>query len=240
MAFKQNEVVLNYEVLSEKCADVLIKTVAENPAAKIVLATGGSPLLGYRKFVQRVKETKLDVSKVTFIKLDEWLGLRPDDPATCEHFIRQEILNPLGISDSAYIGFDSRASDPEAECTRIEKLLEALKPIDLMVLGVGRNGHLGLNEPADYLYAGPHTIELDEKTKQHAMLTNTTETVQRGITLGIKDILCSKTVLLLVSGEGKKEAYREICKGTANTRIPATMLNLHDNVICIIEQEISK
>lgn len=232
------EKVSNYELLSEKCADILIQMVTENPCANIVLATGHSPLLAYRKFVKKVQKSNINLSNVTFIKLDEWVGLDPDDLATCEYFIRQEILNPLEISDEAYIGFDSKAKDLELECIRIKKLLESLQMIDLMILGVGKNGHLGLNEPDEYLTAGPHVVQLDNKTKQHAMLNNTKANVQYGITLGMKDILCSDKVVLLVSGEEKKQAFEAICKGAISTRVPATMLNLHKNVLCIVENQV--
>lgn len=96
----------NNEELSRKFADFLIKTVTEKEDASIVIATGTSPLLGYRMFVKRVKEENIDISKVTFIKLDEWAGLSGDSPATCEYFIRQELLIPLHIAPDAYIAFD--------------------------------------------------------------------------------------------------------------------------------------
>ena len=147
----------NYEGMSRLAADILYQTVTRNPQAVIVLATGHSPLSAYRFFVERVKVEGTDLSGVTFVKLDEWMGLQPDDPATCEYFLRKELLEPLGIREEQFLHFDP-TGDGEAECAGFEKAYRALPSPDLVILGIGKNGHLGLNEPADFLAAGAHVI----------------------------------------------------------------------------------
>jgi galactosamine-6-phosphate isomerase len=228
----------NYEELSRRLADILVATVINKKNAAIIIATGSSPLLAYRLFVKRVKEEKIDVSKVTFIKLDEWVGLSPECQATCEYFIRQELLKPLNIAESAYIGFDCEAKDLEKECIRIQEKLNELKGIDLAILGVGKNGHLGLNEPDDYLVMGPHLVTLDEKTKTHAMLTEADKKVDKGITLGIADLFAAEKIILLISGAEKEQAVREFYGEHISTRIPVTLLKLHKNLVCIVEKNV--
>ncbi len=226
----------NYEELSMKLADILVDTVIDKKDAVIIIATGKSPLLAYRLFANRVKEEKIDISKVTFIKLDEWVGLSPECNATCEYYIRQELLKPLNIAESAYIGFDCEAKDWEAECIRIQERLDELNGIDLAVLGVGKNGHLGLNEPDDYLVMGPHLVTLDKKTKTHAMLTTADKQVEQGVTLGIANLFAAEKIVLLVSGAEKEKAVREFHGEYISTRIPVTLLKLHKNLVCIVEK----
>lgn len=233
-----NHIVENYEELSLSLADIMVDTVIDKKDAAIIIATGRSPLLAYRLFVKRVKEEKIDVSKVTFIKLDEWVGLSPECKATCEYFIRQELLQPLNISDSAYIGFNCEAKDWEKECIRMQEKLNELKGIDLAILGVGKNGHLGLNEPDDYLVMGPHLVTLDEKTKTHAMLTDADKIVDKGITLGIANLFAAEKIALLISGAEKEQAVREFCGEHISTRTPVTLLKLHKNLVCIVEKNV--
>lgn len=226
----------NYEELSRKFADFLIKTVTEKEDASIVIATGTSPLLGYRMFVKRVKEENIDISKVTFIKLDEWAGLSGDSPATCEYFIRQELLIPLHIAPDAYIAFDCETQDKEKECDRIKHELQRLGHIDLAILGVGKNGHLGLNEPSGQLKLGPHTVVLEQKTKTHSMLKKTDKEIVGGITLGIGDLFAANRIVLLITGDEKQEAIDAFMDDFVSTQAPVTLLKLHQDLTCIAEK----
>ncbi len=229
------EHVKDYPALSNECTTIMIDTVKQNPCAKLVIATGQSPLEAYRIFVQRVKKEKIDVSAATFIKLDEWVGLEPEDPATCEYFIQEELIKPLGITKEHYIAFCGKAGDLQGECERIQQELDRIGEIDLTILGIGKNGHLGLNEPSDYQFPLPHVVELDKRTKTHAMLKETTHSVTRGLTLGMKDILSSKRIVLLVTGAEKEEAFQVVRKGVVTTKTPASFLNLHRNAVCFTD-----
>lgn len=232
------KIVENYKALSQECADIMVETIRNKANASIVIATGNSPLLAYRMFVERVQKETIDLSKVTFIELDEWIGVLPECSGTCEYFIRKEILTPLQITQEAYIGFDGNTEDTQAECNRIKEKLERIGTIDLVILGIGKNGHLGLNEPAEYLTLGPHVITLDEKTKTHAMLSETHGTVNRGITLGIGNLLNTKKAILLITGSEKEEAVKEFLGERITTKIPVTLLKLHRNLICILERNL--
>lgn len=230
----------DYDELSKVFSDMLIELVIRKPDASIIVATGSSPLLGYRLFVRRVKEENINISRITFIKLDEWVGLSSACKATCEFFIRQELLNPLHVDESHYISFRCEANNPEEECDRIQSKLEKLKSIDLAVLGVGKNGHLGLNEPGDFLSMWPHVVSLDDKTKSHAMLTKTEQEVNKGMTLGFGNFFEAKKVVLLMCGLEKEDALREFYKDYISTKLPISLIKLHRNLLCIVEERLSQ
>ena len=229
----------DYDDLSKRCAGIMLGCVREKSDPVICLATGHSPLGAYRCFVAEAIKNKIDLSKVVFVKLDEWYGLGMDDPATCEYFISNEMLKPLGISPKNYIGFNSTAEDPEMECLRITSELEKRGPIDLMILGIGRNGHLGLNEPCEELVPSIHVAVLDKKTKGHQMLKSISRPIEAGFTLGMRDILSSKHVVFLVAGEEKVDAFTEFMRGGVTTTVPASFLRLHKNLSCVVEKSIA-
>lgn len=231
---------LNYEELSQKCADLLVEQVLKKPDSLICLASGGSPQKGYELFTKKIKADGIDVSRLRFIKLDEWWKLPPEDPSTCEKYVKDYILDPLHIDKHRYIGFRSDCECPEKECRRISEALKKSGGIDLCILGIGKNGHLGLNEPNDIFIENAHVALLDEKTKTHNLLSLTNHKIQKGMTLGISDLMHSEKILFLISGKEKKVAFREFMKGTILARLPATVLKLHRNVICVVEDAIQK
>jgi len=227
----------SYEIISKKCAELMIEQIKTKPDCSFCLATGRSPLYAYRMFVQMAKEEALDVSKVVFIKLDEWSGLEMDDPATCEFFLQREIFRPLEIQPLQIISFNSASNNLENECVRIQNELDKTGCIDMSILGIGRNGHLGLNEPSDWLHAYAHVANLADKTKEHAMLKETNRAVQSGLTLGMADLMRSLYVVMMVTGKEKEEACSEMLYGGITTKNPATFLQLAHHVTILIEQD---
>ncbi|HJB92296.1 MAG TPA: 6-phosphogluconolactonase [Candidatus Eisenbergiella merdigallinarum] len=231
------EIEKNYEAMSERAAQEILDAILKNPEAAIVLATGHSPLYAYRELVRKIREQKADVSRVTFVKLDEWAGLSPEDGATCEAFLQKEIIGPLGIREENYIHFQADCQDATAECARIDALYRALPQVDLVILGIGMNGHLGLNEPADCLYASAHVTELNEKTKTHEMLTHTERPVTQGVTLGMENLFSGKKILLLADGREKEAGLKGLLEDGISTRVPVSFLKLHPNCLCLINKE---
>ena len=226
----------NYNDMSQQACEILIKCLREKPNAMFCIATGSSPTGTYKEFVKRVKEEELDVSKLKIIKLDEWFGLEKNNPATCEYYISEHILKPLGISEDRYFSFNPKEQDDKFECQRISTLLTLNGGIDCCILGLGKNGHLGLNEPQEELNPFIHKACLDAKTQTHSMLVTNSTQVSEGYTLGIKDILDSREILFLVTGEGKQEAYDNFKKGNISSKYPANYLWLHNNVTCIVDE----
>jgi len=177
------------------------------------------------------------------IKLDEWCGLRADDPASCEEYLQQHLVQPLNISADRYIAFKSDPKDPQAECERIASALAHNGPIDLAILGIGINGHIGFNEPHAVFASHAHVSELALESRQHAMLSRSTvdnpqEIVRYGLTLGMSDLLQARQVILLVSGSSKrKPLQRMLDTSSTEPASPASFLwQHHANAICICDQ----
>lgn len=231
MIFKGCE---NYQSLSEYTSQRLIDMITAKPTATICLATGATPALTYSLFVEKVRRQQLDVSRVTFVKLDEWLGVPLDAAGTCETFLRQHILEPLDVDEAHYTAFET-SGDPVQACERIQRQIAEKGGLDLCLLGLGKNGHLGLNEPTDALEPASHVTRLDAQTLGHAMLQQTGNTVEQGITLGLKDILAAKEILFLVAGEGKQEAFARWLTRQVTTQLPASFLWLHQHVTCVYD-----
>ena len=225
----------DYEEMSKKACEILIHCLKSKPDSLFCIATGSSPTRTYQLFVHRVKEENIDISQMRIIKLDEWCGLPPEHPSTCEAYIREHIIEPLNISEDRYISFNSLETDSKLECKRVEQLLHDNNKIDCCVLGIGKNGHLGLNEPNDSINPFIHKIALDEKTKTHTMLSSSKQEVTHGYTLGIKDILDSKKIVLLITGPDKNETYEHLNIKTISSMHPANYLWLHNQTTCVAD-----
>lgn len=230
--YKEN----TYKAMSESASEYLLSLLREKPDSLFCVATGNSPTETYHLFIQKALQQKLDTSHLRIIKLDEWYGLPQEHPATCEYYIRKNILEPLHISEDRYISFNPMEQDSEAECARIEHLITINHGIDCCILGIGRNGHLGLNEPAAVINPFIHKALLSDKTKEHSMLVNNNQAATEGYTLGIKEILNSRSVVLLVTGWDKQEAWNHFLNKTISSLHPANYLWLHNNTHCFIDQ----
>lgn len=224
----------NFEELSSEGACIVFDLIVKNPSANICLATGGSPKNVYELLVKKINEAKIDVSQLTFTKLDEWYDVSPDAPFTCETFIQENILQKLHMQPKQFISFQSDALDIEKETVRVQALLEQ-NPIDLMILGLGMNGHLGLNEPNDTLQLPCHYAPLNEQTKRHDMVDGIK--VEGGLTLGMSAIFDAKQILFLVSGSRKEAAYEKLMSKQISTQTPASFLWLHQNCTALIDKE---
>lgn len=228
----------DYEEMSRIAADILTKHVIEKPNSLITLATGSTPTGMYKLWVSQLKKDKIDISLLRFHKLDEWCGMTPDNPASCEYYIREHVLNPLGISEDHYFGVGSEASDPQKECDRITQKLASESPADICILGLGQNGHLGLNEPGDTMFLHTHVVDLSKVSRNHTMLNKTGIKVTKGLTTGIGDIMLSTMVLFLVSGKQKAELFSKFYnEQVVNTMFPASFLWLHKSVYCIYDSD---
>jgi galactosamine-6-phosphate isomerase len=162
-----------------------------------------------------------------------------NSPATCETYLRKILIDPLDLS-SRYVAFESQPADPAAECSRIARWLQNNGPIDLCILGLGINGHLGFNEPAAALHARAHVATLSHESLQHSMIQNLREKPTFGLTLGIKDILDSREIILLVSGAAKAEPLRRMLEGSVHAPFPASYLRKHENTRILCDRAAAK
>ncbi|MCP4180837.1 MAG: hypothetical protein GY756_24005 [bacterium] len=225
----------NYEKMSQNGADFIRKLVKSNPESLICFATGSSPK---RMYEILANDPIITESNIRAIMLDEWFGIDTQHPSTCRYFAEQHIFTQWNIPEKNRFCFNAAAADPEKECKRMALCLENEGPLDICILGIGRNGHLGLNEPSDILYPHAHVADLDAKSQAHTMLSNEGITVSQGMTFGIADINNSLQILMLVSGKGKKEIANTFIKANITTHLPASLLHLHPKTLCIIDKSI--
>ena len=224
----------DYEALSRHAADWLAERLRERPSALICLAAGSTPQRTYEILAEQGTTDPALFSQCRLLKLDEWGALAMDDPATCEHQLRATLVQPLG-ADDRYIGFESRPEDPVAECARIAEWLKRNGPIDVCVLGLGVNGHLGFNEPAGFLEPHAHVAQLSDASLMHAMLLQSKQRPQFGLTLGMADLLQAREVLLLVSGAAKRGPLERLLAGRISTAFPSSLLHLHPRVTVLAD-----
>ena len=225
----QPQVFPDHEAVSRQAAEWISARLRERPTSLLCLASGATPTRTYQLLVEGgLKEESL-FAECRILKLDEWGGLPIDDPATCDQHLRAGIVTPLGLA-SRYVGFDSNPEDAHAECARIAAWLGENGPIDICVLGLGTNGHLGFNEPAEFLQPHAHVAELSPASLAHAMIAQSAGRPIYGLTLGMADLMQSRHVLLLVTGAQKSKPVEQLLSGHITTQFPASLLQLHPKV----------
>ncbi|HEY9171989.1 MAG TPA: 6-phosphogluconolactonase [Verrucomicrobiae bacterium] len=224
------QVLPDYETMSQAAAAFLVEAVGRKPDALFCLPTGVSPARTYELLVAQARRQPGLFDRARWLKLDEWGGLAMDDPASCEADLRTKVIEPLRVRPERFFGWQSRPADPAAECRRVAGWLAANGPIDVCLLGLGLNGHLGLNEPAEALQPDPHMASLSETSLRHAMLKSARSRPQYGLTLGMADLLQSRRIVLLVSGTHKAEPLRRFFTREITTQFPASFLWLHPAV----------
>lgn len=228
----------NYEKLSEGASNLFIQELTIKKNLLACCATGGSPSGFYERLVQRHDRDHNLFDQLQILKLDEWGGISMSDPSSCQSYLKEKVLTPLHISGQRYIEFNSEADNVNDECQRIQQTIDQIGPIDICILGLGKNGHLGFNEPADFLQRDCHIAKLATSTVQHNMVQTMNKIPTFGMTVGLKDILNSKKILLLVTGTGKQEAIKKLMTKEITTQLPASFLWLHPNVECLIDKAI--
>lgn len=224
----------NYEALSEAMAESMALAIEENPQLHLCLATGSSTQLAYEYLVNKIKERNLDVSQLLITKLDEWTHLSKQSELTCEYFIQERFIKPLGIQQHQFQGMNPESDDVEAECLKLAQRLKE-KPIDLCILGFGKNGHLGLNEPDECFHLYAHVAKLSKLTQTHTMLQD--HKMEQGMTIGMKEIMDSKKIIFAICGPQKEKAYQQLKQQEVTPLLPASILWLHSNTDCFIQND---
>ena len=226
----------NKEEASRAAASFLCSSLEMKPGLTLCLATGNSPTRTYEMFTSLAESRALPTNQLKLVKLDEWGGLKSDDPATCETYLQRYLVDPLGLRGDQLIGFQSDAQDLGEECLRLRDYLVHSDQIDVCVLGLGVNGHIGFNEPGAELSACCHIAALAESSLMHSMLDEALSEPSCGVTLGMAEILAAREILLLVFGEGKAEQLRALIEGGLTTQFPASFIQLHSKVTCVCDR----
>lgn len=233
----QLKIYRDYEALSSNTAEEIINCVKNKPDAVLVFASGDTPRLTYRLMAEKAKTQNVDFTKVTFVGLDEWMGIPPDNPGSCHYFLYENVFNLLGTASNHIHLFDGLSRTPEKEVEKINSVIKSKGGIDLMVVGVGMNGHIGFNEPGVSADHYAHVITLDEITqsvgqkyfKEKMELTH-------GITLGLKHLLESKKPILIANGEKKAPIIKRALEGDISTEFPASIIRRHANPFVMIDE----
>jgi len=225
----------DYEEMSRQAAARVIAAATAKSDFLLCAPTGNSPTGLYEELIRERGKNPDLLRSLRVVKLDEWLGVPPEDPVSCEHYLQSRVVGPLQIAAERYFSFDSETKDPIRECARIGAELERQGPIDVCILGLGRNGHMGLNEPGSSVQPHCHVAELSAETLGHAMFGARNPKPAFGLTLGIGDIIASRKILLLVTGAGKQRAIARFLEATVTTDLPASFLWLHQDVEVLLD-----
>ncbi|HTN06090.1 glucosamine-6-phosphate deaminase [Agriterribacter sp.] len=228
----------DYNALSQQAANEIISLVKHKPDAVLCLPSGSTPLLTCQLLVQKAKAENVDFSSCTFIGLDEWVGIPPDNEGSCAFFFRNEVFKHLHFSASHIHLFNALSENLAQECAAMDSVIFENGGIDLMLVGVGMNGHIGFNEPGISFDLYSHIAPLDETTTAvgQKYFKEATE-LSQGITLGLKHLLESKKVLLLANGNKKAAIIQKALEGEITNALPASIIRQHSNSIVMIDEE---
>ena len=224
------------EALAEFVADTLIAQLRQKPDSVICLASGNSPKLTCAVFTGKAKAEGLDTSRFFFVGLDEWVGLEPGTPGSCANDFQTRLFGPLHMASSQYHLFNGLSDDLRQECFKMDELLAVKGGIDLMIVGIGMNGHIGFNEPGTSWNNRSHVIKLHETTSSVGQkYFQERKPLDQGITLGFAHLLAAKQVILLADGEAKAEVIKTAVEGPPDEDFPATVMQLHPNGIIAVD-----
>ncbi len=230
------EVAEDYEAMSRRAEQLIVAELKEQPGLTLCASAGSTPARAYERLAERyVRQPRL-FEKMRLVQIDEWGGLPPRSPGSCEADLRTNLLEPLHISSDRYVGFRSDATDPKAECQRLAKWLARQGPIDICILGLGRNGHVAMNEPGETFVPHAHVASLARSSLNHPMLRDLARKPRYGLTLGLGDILHSRRILLLVNGRHKRDALQRLMTPRVTTRFPASVLWLHPQLTILCDR----
>lgn len=229
----------NYEEMSRIAAKRIIGTVGRNPKAILGLATGSTPEGLYKLLIEDHKSNGTSYKDVKTVNLDEYIGLDKEDKNSYFTFMREKLFNHIDVNLEHTNVPNGMATNMDEEATRYENYIHEIGGVDLQILGIGHNGHIGFNEPGTSFNSKTHVIELAERTREaNARYFNSMEEVPtQAITMGIQSIMDSKEIILLASGASKTEAIKRLVYGEISEDFPASALRLHNKVTIIADQD---
>ena len=221
--------------LSNEVANYIISLVKAKPNATIVLTSGDTPKMAYQLIAKKAKIN--DFKQVTIIGLDEWVGISPQSEGSCRYIVEENLLKPLGIQSSNYTFFDSLTNNLESECKRIDNLIFDKGGLDFILVGIGLNGHLGLNEPGSSFDSYCQVTDLQEITIVTGQKYFSSSTpLKKGITVGLKHLLEAKAAMIMASGEKKAEIINKTVLGEISESLPSSCIRKHQNGLLWIDQ----
>jgi glucosamine-6-phosphate isomerase len=226
----QLKIFKNYTELSDQVANTIIELVKEKPESVLCLAAGDTPKLTYAEVVKKSTAQNIDFSRCTFVGLDEWVGIPPDKQGSCHYFLHHHVFSPLKIALSQIHVFDALSHDLAGECRKMDKVIKEKGGIDLVVVGIGMNGHIGFNEPGVSFDLESHVIELDENTQAVGQKYFSDKmALPKGITLGLKHFSAARQAILIANGDKKAAIIQKAVRGPVTSEVPASIMQQHKN-----------
>jgi len=225
--------------LARALAEEIAERLHRSPALVLGLPTGRTPLAFYRQLVRMARQGRADFSRTTTFNLDEFLGVSSEEPGSYRQYMQRHFFRHINI-DRRQIGFlNGAAADPEAECERYEEAIAAAGGIDVQILGIGANGHIGFNEPGDHLVARTHIVRLRSETRRaNASLFggDVKRVPGQALSMGMATILNARSIVLMATGREKAGCVSAMIHGPLTTRMPASFLQVHADVHVMLDR----
>src|SRR5699024_3877664 len=224
--------------LSEKACDMVINAIQSKDEPVIGLATGSTPEGLYECLIDNYKNGEVDFSHVTSFNLDEYVGLDESHPGSYKYYMKEKLFDHVNIPEEKAHVPSGIATDLESHCKAYEEKIAAAGRIDLQILGIGVNGHIGFNEPGTSFESRTHVVELKESTREvNSRFFNSIDEVPTdAVTMGIQTILDAKEVVLLITGENKAETVRQLIETDVTEDFPASALKNHQNFTLLVDE----
>jgi galactosamine-6-phosphate isomerase len=228
----------DYRTLCRAVADRVAAAVHQKPNALVCLASGHSPLGVFECLIEDVRAGRLDLSRCNWVGLDEWLGMNGRDPGSCRQMMDEFLFDPLRLPSSQIHFFDGRTTTPDQEVTRINNLIAANKGLDVMLVGIGTNGHIAMNEPGSSFAQHAHISQLAEETITVGQKYFKTPTpLHHGITLGLADFANARLPILMANGIRKAAIVKRLLQEKPNEQLPASIVHQMENALVMVDFE---
>ena len=228
----------DYEEMSRKAANLISAQILLTPDCVLGLATGSTPIGIYDQLVEWYKKGDLDFSTVKTVNLDEYKGLTRDNEQSYYYFMHHHLFDRVNIDEENTHVPNGQVENGDEECLRYEALIKSMGGVDLQLLGLGRNGHIGFNEPAADFPKITHCVDLTESTIEanKRFFASADEVPRQAYTMGIGTIMKADKILVVANGEDKADAVAAMVQGKINPEVPASILQLHNNVILVADE----
>jgi len=228
----------DYEDMSKKAAIIIASQISMKPNCVLGLATGSTPIGTYKQLVEWYKEGSLSFADVTSVNLDEYKGITKENDQSYYYFMNDNLFRHVDIDKARTFLPDGTEPDSEKACSDYNAIIHSVGGIDLQLLGLGHNGHIGFNEPADHFPLETHCVDLTESTitANQRFFASYDDVPKQAYTMGIKTIMQAKKVLMVVNGADKAEAVRKAFFGPVTPEVPASILQLHSDFILVADE----
>ncbi len=229
----------NYDEMSKKAANIIAAQIVSKPDSVLGLATGSTPIGTYKHLVEKYQNGDLDFSGITSVNLDEYKGLSPENDQSYRYFMNTNLFDHVNIDKSRTHVPNGLEPDSAKACAEYDQIVADCGGVDLQLLGLGHNGHIGFNEPGEIFENGTHCVNLTERTIEAntRFFASADEVPRQAYTMGIGTIMQAKKVLVVVSGKDKAPAVKAMINGPVTPEVPASILQFHKNVIVVADED---